>query len=80
MSMQQTDKLDRLKQIADQAKARYQKALAREQAEQRKKETRRKIILGSFVNQETAKSFFNEMSEKDQKWMRENHPDWCPNW
>jgi len=41
--------LERAKQQVDQAKARYQALLARQAAGERKKDTRRKIILGGLL-------------------------------
>jgi polyphosphate kinase 2 (PPK2 family) len=41
--------LERAKQQVDQAKARYQALLARQAAEERKLDTRRKIILGGLL-------------------------------
>jgi len=41
--------IERARQQVEQAKARYQALLARQNAEERKKDTRRKVILGGLL-------------------------------
>ena len=41
--------IERARQQGEQAKARYQAVLARQTAEERKKDTRRKVILGGLL-------------------------------
>lgn len=78
ISMQQMDKIERLRKQAQQAKARLDAALARERAQKRKDETRAKIMLGAVLTDQERMSYFGRLSEQDQSWMRGKFPEWCP--
>jgi len=49
MTMTEVTKLEQAKKQVEQAKARYQALLSRQKTEDRKKDTRRKVILGGLL-------------------------------